>query len=268
MALGGEYGGAAIYVAEHAPPRRRGYFTSFIQASVAGGFILSLAVVLLTKGAMSAEAFADWGWRIPFLLSLMLLAVSLWMRLKLSESPVFKAMKAAGETAGNPFVESFTHPGNLKRLFVALFGVAAGLTVIWYTAMFSTLSFLTGPMRVDATAAQLMVGAGALFGLGFFILFGRMSDRVGRRRPILWGYAVTLVALFPLFWAMGALANPALSAAAERAPVTIGYSTCAYDPFAGEQAGPVWPGDRGAGRIRGGVRVLRRRGRGGQDPCR
>ena len=129
LALGGEYGGAAIYVAEHAPPRRRGYFTSFIQASVAGGFILSLAVVLLTKGAMSTDAFADWGWRIPFLLSLVLLAVSLWMRLKLSESPVFKAMKAAGETAGNPFVESFTHPGNLKRLFVALFGVAAGLTV-------------------------------------------------------------------------------------------------------------------------------------------
>ena len=187
---------------------------------------------------MSAEAFADWGWRMPFLLSLLLLAVSLWMRLKLSESPVFKAMKAAGETAGNPFVESFTHPGNLKRLFVALFGVAAGLTVIWYTAMFSTLSFLTGPMRVDATAAQLMVGAGALFGLGFFILFGRMSDRVGRRRPILWGYALTLALLFPIFWAMGALANPGLSAAAERAPVTIGYATCAYDPFAGEQATP------------------------------
>ena len=238
LALGGEYGGAAIYVAEHAPPRRRGYFTSFIQASVAGGFILSLAVVLLTKGAMSANAFAAWGWRIPFLLSLVLLAVSLWMRLKLSESPVFKAMKAAGETAGNPFVESFTHPGNLKRLFVALFGVAAGLTVIWYTAMFSTLSFLTGPMRVDATAAQLMVGAGALFGLGFFILFGRLSDRVGRRRPILWGYALTLALLFPIFWAMGALANPALNTAAERAPVTIGYAACAYDPFAGEQATP------------------------------
>ena len=238
LALGGEYGGAAIYVAEHAPPRRRGYFTSFIQASVAGGFILSLAVVLLTKGAMSADAFAAWGWRIPFLLSLVLLAVSLWMRLKLSESPVFKAMKAAGETAGNPFVESFTHPGNLKRLFVALFGVAAGLTVIWYTAMFSTLSFLTGPMRVDATAAQLMVGAGALCGLAFFILFGRLSDRVGRRRPILWGYALTLALLFPIFWAMGALANPALNTAAERAPVTIGYAACAYDPFAGEQATP------------------------------
>lgn len=236
LALGGEYGGAAIYVAEHAPPRRRGFFTSFIQASVAGGFILSLAVVLTTRGLMSAEAFADWGWRIPFLLSLLLLAVSLWMRLKLSESPVFKAMKAAGETARNPFVESFTYPGNLKRLFVALFGVAAGLTVIWYTAMFSTLSFLTGPMRVNATAAQLMVGTGALFGLVFFVFFGRLSDRIGRRKPILWGYAITLVALFPLFWLMGAHANPGLAEAADRAPVTIATTPCDYDAFAAEQA--------------------------------
>ena len=238
LALGGEYGGAAIYVAEHAPPHRRGFFTSFIQASVAGGFVLSLCVVLLTKGAMSAETFAAWGWRVPFLLSLLLLAVSLWMRLKLSESPVFRAMKAAGETAANPFVESFTYPGNLKRLFVALFGVSAGLTVIWYTAMFSTLSFLTGPMRVEATAAQLMVGAGALFGLGFFVVFGRLSDRIGRRKPILWGYAVTLVALFPLFWIMGANANPGLSAAAERAPVTIETRPCDYDAFAARQATP------------------------------
>ncbi len=235
LALGGEYGGAAIYVAEHAPPRRRGFFTSFIQASVAGGFILSLAVVLVTKGAMSADAFAAWGWRVPFLLSLVLLAVSLWMRLKLSESPVFRAMKARGETAANPFVESFTYPGNLKRLFVALFGVSAGLTVIWYTAMFSTLSFLTGPMRVEATAAQLMVGAGALFGLGFFVFFGRLSDRIGRRKPILWGYAATLVALFPLFWIMGANANPALSGAAIRAPVTIETRPCDYDAFAARQ---------------------------------
>ncbi len=236
LALGGEYGGAAIYVAEHAPARRRGFFTSFIQASVAGGFILSLLVVLTTRGLMSAEAFAAWGWRIPFLLSLVLLAVSLWMRLKLSESPVFKAMKAAGETAANPFVESFTYPGNLKRLFVALFGVAAGLTVIWYTAMFSTLSFLTGPMRVDPTTAQLIVGAGALFGLVFFILFGRLSDRVGRRPPILIGYAVTLVVLFPLFWIMGAHANPELAAAARASPVTIQTAPCDYDAFAAKQA--------------------------------
>ena len=130
LALGGEYGGAAIYVAEHAPFQRRGYFTSYIQASVVGGFVLSLVVVLGCKAAMSDATWNAWGWRVPFLLSLLLLAVSLWMRFKLSESPVFKAMKEAGETSGNPFVESFTYPGNKKRIFIALFGIAAGLTVI------------------------------------------------------------------------------------------------------------------------------------------
>jgi MFS family permease len=175
LALGGEYGGAAIYVAEHSRPGKAGYYTSFIQASVAGGFVLSLAVVLMVRGGMSAESWAGWGWRVPFLMSLLLLAISLWMRLKLSESPVFKAMKEAGETTNNPFLESFRYPGNLKRLFVALFGIAAGLTVIWYTAMFSTLSFLTGPMRVEARTAQLIVGGSALLGLGWFILFGALS---------------------------------------------------------------------------------------------
>jgi len=236
LALGGEYGGAAIYVAEHSPPGKAGYYTSFIQASVAGGFVLSLAVVLGTKSVMSDATWDAWGWRVPFLVSILLLAISLWMRLKLSESPVFKALKEAGGCAANPFKASFTYPGNLKRLFVALFGIAAGLTVIWYTAMFSTLSFLQGPMRVDPTAAQLIVGAGALAGLGWFVLFGRLSDRVGRRKPIVIGYALTLLLLFPLFWLMGAAANPGLAAAAERAPVTIHRPSCDFDPFAGEQA--------------------------------
>src|SRR5690606_30012057 len=148
LALGGEYGGAAIYVAEHAPPEKRGYYTSYIQASVVGGFVLSIAVVLVCRWAIPPEQFAAWGWRVPFLLSLILLAISLWMRLKLSESPVFRAMKEAGETAKNPFTESFTYPGNKKRIFVALFGVTGILTTIWYTAFFSGLSFLRGPMRL------------------------------------------------------------------------------------------------------------------------
>src|SRR5688572_2304105 len=151
LALGGEYGGAAIYVAEHSPPGKSGYYTSFVQASVAGGFILSLAIVLGTRLTMSDPAWNAWGWRIPFLVSIILLAISLWMRFKLSESPVFTAMKESGAASANPFRESFTYPGNLKRLFVALFGLAAGLTVVWYTAMFSTLSFLQGTMRVDPT---------------------------------------------------------------------------------------------------------------------
>ncbi len=235
LALGGEYGGAAIYVAEHSPPGRSGYFTSFIQASVAGGFVLSLAVVLLSRGAMSAETWDAWGWRFPFVFSLLLLAVSLWMRLKLSESPVFKALKAAGETARNPFVESFTYPGNLKRLFVAMLGIAAGLTVIWYTAMFSVLSFLQGTMRVEPTAAQLLTGVGAAAGLFWFVFFGRLSDRVGRKKPIVIGYAVTLVLLFPIFWVIGSAANPHLATAAARAPVVVSGPDCSYSPFAKEQ---------------------------------
>ena len=235
LALGGEYGGAAIYVAEHSPPGKRGFYTSFIQASVVGGFILSLAVVLVTKGLMSTETWEAWGWRVPFLFSIVLLAVSLYMRLKLSESPVFKAMKDAGETAKNPLIESFTYPGNPRRLFLALFGIAAGLTVIWYTALFSALSFLQATMRVEETTAQLIMGAGAIMGLGWFILAGKLSDRVGRGPPIVIGYIATLLLLFPIFWYMGAAANPELAHAAQRAPVVVAGPHCAYDPFAGKQ---------------------------------
>lgn len=236
LALGGEYGGAAIYVAEHSPHGRSGFHTSFIQASVAGGFLLSLVVVLAAMGLMSAAQWQQWGWRVPFLFSIVLLAVSLWMRLKLSESPVFKAIKEAGEVAKNPFVESFTYPGNRKRLFVALFGISAGLTVIWYTAMFSALSFLSGPMRIEPIAAQLITGGAALGGLFFFILFGHLSDRIGRKKPIVAGYALTLVLLFPLFWAIGGAANPGLAEAAKRAPVVVSGPRCDYDPFAASQA--------------------------------
>ena len=236
LALGGEYGGAAIYVAEHAPAGKRGFYTSFIQASVAGGFILSLAVVLLTQAAVGAEAWEAWGWRIPFIFSLALLAVSLWMRLKLSESPVFKAMKAAGELAHNPLKETFTYPGNGKRLFVALFGVAAGLTVIWYTAMFQVLYFLQNSLKVHDQTAQLLVGVGAASGLFWFVLFGWLSDRVGRKKPIIIGYALTLLLLFPIFQMIGNAANPGLSAAAERAPVVVSGPDCGFDPFAKVQA--------------------------------
>jgi MFS family permease len=236
LALGGEYGGAAVYVAEHSPPGRSGFYTSFIQAGVVGGFILSLAVVLVTKGVLAADDWAAWGWRAPFLFSVLLLAVSLWMRLKLSESPVFLAMRAEGERARNPFTRSFTYPGNIGRMLVALFGIAAGLTVIWYTAMFTVLSFLATTMRVEETAAQLIVGAGALMGLGWFVFFGRLSDRVGRKKPIVIGYALTLVLLFPIFWVIAAAANPGLSQAAARAPVVVAGPHCHYSPFAKEQA--------------------------------
>ncbi|MBB3861173.1 MFS family permease [Novosphingobium hassiacum] len=235
LALGGEYGGAAIYVAEHAPGGRRGYYTSYIQASVVGGFVLSLIVVLSSKALMSAETFDAWGWRVPFLLSIALLAISLWMRLKLSESPVFQKMKDEGELAGNPFVESFTYPGNKKRIFIALFGIAAGLTVIWYTAMFSGLSFLKSAMRVEDTTAEIMVGVGAGVGMVFFLIFGALSDKIGRKKPIVIGYAATLLMLFPTFWLMGSAANPELTAAAARNPVMVAGPYCSYSPFASEQ---------------------------------
>ena len=232
LALGGEYGGAAIYVAEHAPPEKRGFYTSFIQASVVGGFVLSIIVVLTCRWLIPAEEFAAWGWRVPFLLSIILLGISLWMRLKLSESPVFKAMKEAGETSGNPFIESFTYPGNKKRIFVALFGITGVLTTIWYTAFFSSLSFLRGPMRVDESVVEWMLLAGGLISLSFYLVIGRWSDRIGRKLPIILGAGLSLALLFPVFWGMGHLANPGLSAAAERTPVVVTGQNCTPDPFA------------------------------------
>ncbi len=236
LALGGEYGGAAIYVAEHAPAGKRGFYTSFIQSGVIGGFLLSLAVVLTSHLLVDKEAFAAWGWRIPFLFSLLLLAISLWIRLKLKESPVFKAMKEADELAENPLRESFNSWARVKLILVALFGIAAGLTVIWYTAQFQALYFLQNSLRIEDTAAQLILGVAAMGSLGWFILFGWLSDKIGRRKPILVGYVLFLLCAFPLFHFMAGAANPELSAAMERAPVVVTGSDCSYDPFAKKQA--------------------------------
>ena len=210
LALGGEYGGATTYVSEHTSPERRGYFTSYVQASVVGGFVLSIAMVLLCRTLIPAEDFAAWGWRIPFLVSILLLVVSLWMRLKLNESPVFQAMKAEQKISKNPFVESFTYPGNKKRIFVALFGVTACLTTIFYSAFFSSLSFLRGPMRVEPTTVEVLV--------------------------LISGNILTLFTIFPAFWMLGGLANPGLIESSRAAPVTISGPQCDYDPFSDNQA--------------------------------
>ena len=236
LALGGEYGGAAIYVAEHAPPGRRGFYTSFIQAGVIGGFILSLIVVVGTRWIVGEAVWADWGWRLPFIFSLALLAISLWMRLMLRESPVFAAMKAAGEQSKNPLKEAFTYPGNKRRMLVAMIGIAAGFTVIAYTVMFQALYFLQNGLHVSAGLAQLLVGGSAFAGLAAFIFFGWLSDRVGRRKPIIIGYALVLVLLMPLYHFMGSVANPGLYQAAERAPVIVSGPDCRFDPFAKVQA--------------------------------
>ncbi len=232
LALGGEYGGAAIYVAEHAPPEKRGYYTSFIQASVVGGFVLSIIVVLACRIIIPEEDFNDWGWRVPFLLSILLLVISLWMRFKLSESPVFKAMKEAGETSGNPFIESFTYPGNKKRIFVALFGVSGILTTIWYTAFFSSLSFLKGDMRLDETTVEIILLAAGGLSMVFYIWVGKWSDRVGRKKPIIIGALASLALLFPIFWFIGSMANPGLAEAAEKNPVVVSGQQCVTDPLA------------------------------------
>jgi MFS family permease len=238
LALGGEYGGAAIYVAEHAPPEKRGYYTSFIQASVVGGFVLSIIVVLACRALIPADDFAAWGWRLPFLLSLILLGISLWMRMKLSESPVFQAMKAAGETSKNPFTESLTYPGNPKRIFVALFGITGILTTIWYTAFFSGLSFLRGPMRVEEATVEWMLLIAAAISMSFYIVVGKWSDRVGRKKPIIIGGLASLALLFPVFWGMGSLANPGLQRSSAEAPIVVSGTECNYDAFASTQATP------------------------------
>ncbi|MDY7098368.1 MAG: MFS transporter [Pseudomonadota bacterium] len=232
LALGGEYGGAAIYVAEHAPAEKRGFYTSFIQASVAGGFVLSIIVVLLCRALIPEDQFVAWGWRVPFLLSILLLGISLWMRLMLSESPVFQAMKEAGETAGNPFVESFTYPGNPKRIFVALFGITGILTTIWYTAFFSGMSFLRGPMHVEDLTVELILLISGGIAMTFYVLIGKWSDKVGRKLPIMIGAIATLVLLFPAFWGLGSLANSGLQKAAEQTPIVVSGPECVTDPFA------------------------------------
>ncbi len=232
LALGGEYGGAAIYVAEKAPPDKRGYYTSFIQASVGGGFLLSLLIVLSAENILPAPAWDAWGWRTPFLFSLVLLALSIFMRMRLAESPVFLAMKERQELCHNPLKDSFTTPGNLRRLAVALFGIAAGLTVVRYTAQFQTLYFLQNTLRVNDEAVRVIVGLGAVLSLGWFVLFGRLSDRYGRKPIMMMGYIATRIAVFPLFHVMAALANPAQAEGVAPRPVLVSGPHCAYNPFA------------------------------------
>ena len=239
LALGGEYGGAAIYVAEHAPPGKRGRYTSWIQVSVVGGFLLCLVMVLACRHAMTPEQFEAWGWRVPFIASLVMLAISLYIRMKLAESPVFQAMKAAGTTSRNPFKDSLGYPGNLKRVFVALFGVAAGLTVIYYTSQFGTLYFLQGTARVGEEEALLYMAVGAMLAAPLYVGFGALSDRIGRKKLLLAGYGLTLVLLFPLFHLMADGANPALARAAASSPVTLQHpADCEFSIFSPKQSTP------------------------------
>ncbi len=238
LALGGEYGGAAVYVAEHAPQGRRGAYTAWIQTTATLGFFLSLVVVLGTRLLVGEAAFADWGWRIPFVGSVVLLGLSVWIRLSLTESPVFRQMKESGQTSRSPLVESFAEPANLRRVLLALFGIVAGQAVVWYTSQFYALFFLTQVMKVDGTAATVMMAVALLIGTPFFLVFGALSDRVGRKPVILAGFALAAVAIFPLFSLLAAVSNPGLALAQARAPITVlaDASTCSFqgNPLARE----------------------------------
>jgi MFS family permease len=221
LALGGEYGGAATYVAEHAPHGRRGAYTSWIQTTATLGLFLSLLVILGCRVSMSAEAFASWGWRIPFLVSIVLLGVSVWIRLMLNESPAFQKMKDEGTTSKAPLKESFGHWGNLKIVLLALFGLVAGQAVVWYTGQFYALFFLTQTLKVDAQAANLMIAAALLIGTPFFVLFGSLSDRIGRKPIIMLGLLLACLTYFPLFKAITHYANPGLETAMSSTPVIV-----------------------------------------------
>jgi MFS family permease len=235
LALGGEYGGAAIYVAEHAPKGRRGAYTSWIQAAAAGGFMLTLGVVLSTKAVIPEAEFAAWGWRIPFLMSILLLGISIWVRLMLAESPVFQKMKAAGTTSKNPFKDALSAPGNKGRLLVAL-AISAGFTVIFYTSQFGTLYFLQNTARLPETEALLYLAVGVLVSAPAYVYFGGLSDRFGRKQVLVAGFVLTLIFLFPIFNLMAKGANPALAEAVANAPVTVELPPCQYNVFLKQEA--------------------------------
>lgn len=221
LALGGEYGGAATYVAEHSPQHRRGFYTSWIQTTATLGLFLSLVVILALRSAMSAEAFSVWGWRVPFLVSAVLLAVSVWIRLQLAESPAFERIKREGTQSKAPLTEAFGNWRNIRIALTALLGGTAGQAVVWYTGQFYALFFLTQTLRMDAASANLAIAASLVIGTPFFILFGWLSDRIGRKKVILAGCLLASLTYLPLFHALARAVNPALVDAQRSAPVVV-----------------------------------------------
>jgi hypothetical protein len=221
LALGGEYGGAATYVAEHAPHGRRGFYTSWIQTTATLGLFLSLLVILGVRTWIGEEAFASWGWRIPFLVSIVLLGVSVWIRMQLNESPAFLRMKEEGTQSKAPLTESFAKWGNLKIVILALLGLTAGQAVVWYTGQFYALFFLTQTLKVNAADANIMIAVSLAIGTPFFVVFGWLSDKIGRKPIIMAGCLIAAVTYFPLFQAITHYANPALETAIATAPVTV-----------------------------------------------
>jgi MFS family permease len=221
LALGGEYGGAAIYVAEHAPANKRGFYTSWIQTTATLGLFMALLLILGIRTSMGEESFSNWGWRIPFLFSAVLLAVSIWIRLKLQESPLFKKMVDEGKQSKRPLSEAFGQWNNAKIAILALFGATAGEAVVWYGGQFYALFFLTQTLKVPGVNAQIMIALALLIATPGFILFGWLSDKIGRKPIMLAGFALAVVTYFPLFQGITHFANPKLEHALATAPVTV-----------------------------------------------
>jgi MFS family permease len=220
LALGGEYGGAATYVAEHAPNGKRGLYTSWIQTTATLGLFLSLLVILLTRSFLG-DQFESWGWRIPFLVSVVLLGISVYIRLQLAESPVFVEMKEAGTRSKAPLTESFARWGNLRIVILALLGATAGQAVVWYCGQFYALFFLTQVLKVAAQPANLLIAAALVIATPFFVVFGRLSDRIGRKKIVLAGCLLAAVTYVPLFHGLTHYANPAIESAARSSPVVV-----------------------------------------------
>jgi MFS family permease len=221
LALGGEYGGAATYVAEHAPPGKRGYYTSFIQTTATLGLFLSLLVILFTRTILGEPEFAAWGWRIPFLVSVLLLAISVWIRLRLNESPVFQKMKEEGKGSRRPLLDAFGKWSNAKIVLIALLGGVMGQGVVWYTGQFYALFFLQSILKVDGYTANLLIAWSLLLGTSFFIVFGWLSDKIGRKPIILTGCLIAAISFFPIFRMITTNANPALEKAIESVKVEV-----------------------------------------------
>jgi MFS family permease len=235
LALGGEYGGAATYVAEHAPDNKRGLYTAWIQTTATGGLLLSLVVIMVTRSQLAPEVFDEWGWRVPFLVSIVLLGVSLWIRLQLAESPVFQKMKDEGTTSKAPLSEAFGKWKNLRLVLIALLGAVAGQAVVWYCGQFYALFFLERVLKVDGLTTNIMVAIALVIGTPFFLFFGWLSDKIGRKPVILAGCAIAALTYFPLFGALTEAANPALAQAQRVAPIIVRAdpATCSlqFDPI-------------------------------------
>src|SRR5215469_9852360 len=235
LAVGGEYGGAVIYVAEHAPPSLRGRYTSWIQITATLALLLSLTVIMICRAAFGSSAFESWGWRVPFLISLLLLGISVYIRLQLAESPVFQQMHAEGSTSRAPIRDAFSDPENRKRIVSVLLGATAGMNVVWYGGQLYSLFFLTQVLKVEAQSANRLLAAALVIGAPLYLVFGRLSDRVGRKKLIMLGMALAAITYFPIYRAITHFANPAIEAAAQHAPVQVlaapGSCGLQFDPI-------------------------------------